>query len=210
MPQLNLAVNLSGWRLFIRRRNDKAFEPVAKKIFERDQYTCQFCGFQAQEFQEVINLDGNYANNVASNMATSCCFCMQCLFLQAVGVDEMGGGQLIYLPELSQADLNSFCHVLFVAMGNTTGFQDGAQAIYRDLRFRSQTVESKLGTGSSNPSTLGQMILEYQAQHPNESVDKLIKDLRLLPSFTKFKTQLEAWAQAALKELEESNTQSGS
>ena len=71
-------------------------------------------------------------------MITACCFCTQCLFLQAVGLDEMGGGQLIYLPEISQADLNSFCHVLFCAMENNTGYQDSAQSIYRSLKFRSQ------------------------------------------------------------------------
>lgn len=202
MPELKLAVNLTGWRLFIRRRSDKAFEPIAKRLFERDHYTCQFCGFQAQEFQEIVNLDGNYLNNKNENLVTACCFCMQALFLQAIGMDEMGGGQIIYLPELSQADLNSFCHVLFVAMGNTTGFQEGAQSIYRSLRFRSQIVENKLGTGSSNPALLGQLILEHKESHPEQRFDQVLNDLRILPSYTKFKVQLDAWAQAALKELE--------
>jgi len=202
MPELKLAANLTGWRLFIRRRSDKAFEPLAKRIYLRDQYTCQYCGFQAQEFQEIVNIDGNYLNNKIDNMITACCFCVQCSFLQAVGLDEMGGGQIIYLPELNQTDLNSFCHVLFVAMGNTTGFQDGAQAVYRSMRFRSQIVENKFGASTSNPAIFGQMILEYQEAHPGESLDQLLRDLRLLPSYTKFKVQLDVWAQAALKELE--------
>ncbi|HVY53336.1 MAG TPA: type IVB secretion system protein IcmJDotN, partial [Gammaproteobacteria bacterium] len=187
MPELKLAVNLTGWRLFIKRRSDRAFEPIAKRLLERDHYTCQYCGFQAQEYQEIVNLDGNYLNNKNSNLVTACCFCSQCFFLQSVGVDEMGGGQVIYLPEMSQADLNSFCHVLFVAMGNTTGFQDGAQTVYRSLRFRSQVVENKLGAGSSNPATLGQLILEYQESHPQERPQSILQDLRLLPSFSKFK-----------------------
>lgn len=206
MHELQLAVNLAGWRVFVRRKQDKAFLPVAKKVFERDVYTCQYCGFQAREFQEVINLDGNYANNKLSNMATACCFCTQCLFLQSVGVDEMGGGQLIYLPELSQADLNSFCHVLFCAMGNNTGYQDSAQSIYRSFKFRSQTVENKFGSGTSNPSVMGQMIIEYQARHGQKRSD-ILKELRLLPSHTKFKIQLDAWAKAALEELGSSETQ---
>jgi intracellular multiplication protein IcmJ len=203
MPELQLAVNLTGWRLFIRRRSDKVFSPIAKRLHERDRYTCQYCGFQAQEYQEIVNIDGNYLNNKSENLITACCFCTQCLFLQAVGIDEMSGGQIIYLPEMSQADLNSFCHVLFVAMGNTTGFQDGAQNIYRSLRFRSQIVENKLGVGASNPNVLGQLMLEYKETHPQQSFENLTRDLRLLPSYTKFKVQLDAWAQAALKELEE-------
>lgn len=200
MHELKLAVNLAGWRIYVRRREDKAFLPVAKRVLERDAYTCQYCAFQAKEYQEVVNLDGNYQNNKLSNMATACCFCAQCLFLQAVGMDEMGGGQLIYLPEINQADLNSFCHVLFCAMGNNTGYQDSAQSIYRSFKFRSQIIENKIGAGSSNPDVMGLMLIDYQDRHPEKSVD-ILNDVRLLPSHAKFKVQLDAWAAAALEEL---------
>jgi intracellular multiplication protein IcmJ len=202
MHNLSLAVNLAGWRIFVRRKLDKAFLPVQKRIFERDAYTCQFCGFQAKEYQEIVNLDGNYANNKLGNMLTACCFCSQCLFLESVGVDEMGGGQLIYMPEMSQADLNSFCHVLFCAMENNTAYQDSAQSIYRSLKFRSQIIENKFGTGTSNPNVMGQIIIESQAEMPSEKKGDVLKDVRLLPSQAKFRAQLEAWAAAALKELE--------
>ena len=202
MHELQLAVNLTGWRIFVRRKQDKSFLPVAKRVYDRDAYTCQYCAFQALEYQEVINLDGNYQNNRLSNMATACCFCTQCLFLQAVGLDEMSGGQLIYLPEISQADLNSFCHVLFCAMGNNTAYQDSAQSIYRSFKFRSQIIENRLGAGTSNPSVFGQVMIEYQVQKPEQKID-ILKDMRLLPSHAKFKVQLDAWAAAALKELGE-------
>ena len=200
MHELRLAVNLNGWRIFIRRRDDKAFLPVAEQVFQRDSYTCQYCAFQARQFQEVVNIDGNYTNNKMSNMITACCFCSQCLFLESVGLDDMGGGQLVYLPEMSQAELSSFCHVLFCAMGNGTGYQDSAQAIYRSFKFRSQQVENKFGSGASNPAVFGQLILEHGQAEINVDV---LKDMRLLPSYTKFKVQLDAWAAAALEELAE-------
>ena len=200
MHDLQLAVNLNGWRINVRRRGDKAFLPVAEKIFLRDQYTCQYCGFQAREYQEVVNLDGNYMNNKYSNMITACCFCSQCLFIESLGLEEMAGGQLIYLTEMTQAELNSFCHVLFCAMGNGTGYQESAQSIYRSFKFRSQVVENKFGPGTSNPSMLGQLILEYQQKNPDAHLD-ILKDLRLLPSYTKFRVQLNAWAAAAMEEL---------
>ena len=202
MHALQLAVNLSGWRIFAKRKEDKAFLPVARRVFERDAYTCQYCGFQAKEYQEIVNIDGNYFNNKLTNMMTTCCFCTQCLFLQAIGLDEAGGGQLIYLPEMSQADLNSFCHVLFCAMGNNTGYQDSAQSIYRSFKFRSQLIENKFGAGTSQPNLFGQMIIEYQEKFPEKKID-LLQGICLLPSHTKFKVQLEAWAAAALEELSE-------
>ena len=202
MHELQLAVNLSGWRIFVKRKEDKAFLPVAKRIFERDVYTCQYCGFQAKEYQEVVNADGNYLNNKLTNLITACCFCTQCLFLQAVGLDETGGGQLIYLPEMSQADLNSFCHVLFCAMGNNTGYQDSAQSIYRSLKFRSQIIENRFGSGTSNPGLFGQILLEYES-YAQEKQQEMLNVMRLLPSQVKFKVQLDAWAAAALEELEQ-------
>ena len=202
MHELQLAVNLSGWRIFVKRKEDKAFLPVAKRIFERDVYTCQYCGFQAKEYQEVVNADGNYLNNKLTNLITACCFCTQCLFLQAVGLDETGGGQLIYLPEMSQADLNSFCHVLFCAMGNNTGYQDSAQSIYRSLKFRSQIIEIRFGSGTSNPGLFGQILLEYES-YAQEKQQEMLNVMRLLPSQVKFKVQLDAWAAAALEELEQ-------
>lgn len=198
---LQLAVNLIGWRHFARRKEDKNFLPVAKRVHERDRYICQYCGFQAKEYQDVVNINGNYLNNNISNLITACCFCSQCLFLQSVGFDEMSGGQIIYMPEMSQADLNSFCHVLFCAMGNSTGYQESAQGIYRSFKFRSQVVENKFGTGTSNPSVFGQMVVEYQDQFPDKA-SQILTDLRLLPSNVKFRVQLEAWAASALQELE--------
>lgn len=200
MYELNLQAKTGNWRIFAGRKDDEAFRPLEKRVFERDNHTCQFCGFQAHEYQDVVNLDGNYRNNKLENLATACCFCSQCLFLEAVGLDEMGGGQLIYLPEISQADLNSFCHVLFCALGNGTAYEDTAQSLYRTFKFRSQIIEEKFGEGSSNPAMLGQMLIEHSADNADANYD-FLKDVRLLPSHTKFKVQLDAWAAAAMAEL---------
>lgn len=203
MHDLQVAVNLSGWRIYVRRRDDQAFQKVIKRVFQRDSYSCWYCGFQAMQYQQVVNADGNYANNQFNNLVTACCFCAQCLFLESVGMDEYGGGQLIFLPELGQADLNSFCHVLFCAMGNGTGYQDTAKAVYRDLKFRAQPIEDRYGNGTSQPAVLGQLLLE-QAARSKEPVKKdLLKDMRLLPSYESFKVPLQAWAEAALEELAE-------
>lgn len=206
MHDLKLGVNLAGWRLFVKRKEDKAFQPIAAKVLERDWFTCQYCGFQAKAYQEIVNLDGNYQHNKISNMITACCFCTQCLFLQAAGLDDKSGGQLVYLPEMSQADLNSFCHVLFCALGSSTGYQDTAQMIYRSFKFRSQVVEKRLGTGMSNPALFGQAMIEYQS-NSQQDVSHLLNELRLLPSNVKFSVQLDAWAQAAIEELEEQATE---
>lgn len=189
------------WRFFSVRKNDSKFLEFSKRIFTRDQNTCQFCGFQATKYQEIINLDMNYRNNKASNLVTACCFCAQCFFLEAVGRDDYGGGILIYMPEISQSELNGLCHVLFCAMYNSTSYRNDAQNIYRDLKMRAKIVDQKLGEGMSDPSLFGRMLLEAGEKERNQVESSILVNIRLLPSYTKFSKQVEDWAKAALEEL---------
>jgi intracellular multiplication protein IcmJ len=199
-PQIKLTASAGAWRLYSARKIDPKFKEFEQKIFQRDNYTCQFCGFQARIFQEVINVDGNYSNNKSSNLITSCCFCAQCFFIESVGVGGYGGGTLIYLPEIKQEELNSLCHVLFCAITNDTGYKTTAQNIYRAFKARSKIVEEKFGEGSSDPSMFGQLIIDSLSDNV-ETMNKLFKNICLLPSRAKFRIQIEQWAASALQEI---------
>lgn len=202
---LTLSAIPGAWRLFAARKADPAFLDFCQQVWKRDNYVCQFCGFQARIYQEVVNLDGNYNQTKLSNTATSCCFCTQCFFLEAVGQSNYGGGTLIYLPEIDQASLNGLCHVLFCAIANATAYRADAQEIYRTLKARSQIVEEELGEGMSNPGLIGQLLIDASAEDYATVQNKILVHLRLLPSRTKFSEQIEAWAAAALEELSSSD-----
>ena len=201
LQPLKLGVIPDAWRLFSQRKNDQRFQDFSQRIFERDQFTCQFCGFQAMEHQDVVNLDRNYYNNKLSNLLTACCFCAQCFFLEAVGKDDNSGGTLIYLPEVTQNELNGFCHVLFCAMANATNHRVDAQNIYRSFKLRSHAVEKELGEGMSNPALLGQMLTDTPGKERTKIIDRILPSVRLLPSQSKFSKQIDDWAQGAVKEL---------
>lgn len=198
--QLKLIATPGSWRLYSARKVDERFKSYEQKVFQRDRYTCQFCGFQARLFQEVVNLDHDYSNNRLSNLVTACCFCAQCFFIESVGVGGYGGGTLVYLPELSQAEVNSLCHVLFCAITNDTGYKTSAQNIYRGFKFRSQVIEDKFGEGTSDPAIFGQLMIDTGATK-EETRAQLFKNIRLLPSRAKFRKQIEKWAASALEEI---------
>lgn len=198
--ELKLIASPGSWRLYSARKIDERFKSYEQKIFQRDRYTCQFCGFQARLYQDIVNLDGVYTNNRLSNLVTACCFCAQCFFVESVGVGGYGGGTLIYLPELTQAELNSLCHVLFCAITNDTGYKSSAQNIYRSFKFRSQIVEEKFGEGTSDPAIFGQLMID-SGVNSEEIREKLFKNIRLLPSRAKFRKQIEKWAASALEEI---------
>lgn len=197
---LKLMATPGSWRLYSARKVDERFKEFEKKVFLRDRYTCQFCGFQARLFQEIVNLDGNYTNNKFSNLVTACCFCSQCFFIESVGVGGYGGGTLIYLPELTQAELNSLCHVLFCAITNDTGYKSSAQNIYRSFKFRSQLVEEKFGEGTSDPAIFGQLMIDSGVK-TEEVRSQILQNILLLPSRAKFRKQIEKWAASALEEI---------
>ncbi len=200
-PILTLKSQPQAWRVFAARKADPAFQAFADKVFERDNYTCQYCGFQAREYQQVVNRDGNYRNSKVSNMMTACCFCAQCLFIESIDFNDFGGGRIIYFPEMTQAELNALCQVVFCAIANATSYRTNAQTIYRDLKQRSAVVEQVLGEGMSSPARLGQMMIDAPLDDRGRVHEILLKDLRLLPSKTKFETQIQTWAVAALDEL---------
>ena len=199
---ITLNVSLYNYSMFASRKSDPAFRKLAKQVFERDQYTCQYCGFQAREYQEIVNFDQDYNNSKLSNLRTACCFCTQCFFLESVGEGGYGGGTLISLPEMTQTELNSLSHVLFCAMINETNYKESAQAIYRTLRMRSQVIENQLGDGTSNPAAFGQLYLDYQSSNAGDAA-KILTNFRLLPSRSRFTRHIQRWAQSAVSEMED-------
>ncbi|WP_133127912.1 type IVB secretion system protein IcmJDotN [Legionella nagasakiensis] len=200
--ELKLIASPGSWRLYSARKADPRFKSFEQKVFRRDRYTCQFCGFQARLYQDVINLDGNYNNNRLANLVTACCFCSQCFFIESVGVGGYGGGTLVYLPELTQPEVNSLCHVLFCAITNDTGYKNSAQTIYRSFKFRSQVIEEKYGEGTSDPAIFGHLLID--SGHIADDVSaKIFNNIRLLPSRAKFRKQIEHWAASALEEITE-------
>lgn len=204
MAELPLSIRAqpAAWRVFTSRKADPRFNKFCEKVWDRDDYTCQFCGFQASQFQQVVNKDNNYRNSKISNLVTACCFCAQCLFVESISYNEYGGGTIIHMPQMSQAEINGLCHVLFCAIANATSYRADAQALYRSLKFRAQMVDQVLGEGMSNPSRLGQVLIDAPIKDKAQVNQQVISELRLLPSRTKFSKQINAWAEAALEEME--------
>jgi len=194
---LQLRASPDSWRLFSARKSDINFQAFEKKVLERDYYMCQYCGFQAHKHQEIVNQDGNFRNNKFSNLVTACLFCSQCFFLESIGVGGFGGGIIVYMPELSQPQLNSICHVLFCAITNNSAYKGIAQNIYLNLKMRSSVVDAKFGEGTSEPANFGYLLIEA-AHLGAENLNKLTSGLRLLPSRARFRAQIESWSSNAI------------
>ena len=197
---LPLRASADAWRLYSARKADSNFKSFQNRVWERDDYRCRFCGFQAQLHQEVVNIDGNFRNNKMDNLATCCVFCAQCFFLESIGVGGFGGGILVYCPEISQNYISSICHVLFCAISNNSAYKSIAQNIYLNLKLRSSVFEAKFGEGSSEPSVFGHLLIDSK-QFGEEKLDQVLHGVRLLPSRAKFRAQIESWASSAINNI---------
>lgn len=197
METLHLSAKESTWRLFTLRKADQAFLSFQKKVFARDDYTCQYCGFRAEILLDVVNRDSNYHNNKLDNLVTACPFCAQCFFLEAIGKSDFGGGTLIYLPEMTQGELNALCHVLFASIVSGNSQSSQAKNIYRNLRLRAQLIEKNLGEGMSNPSLYGQLLIDARHAGKDTIYEDLKPKLRLLPQLNRYSPEVTQWLASA-------------
>lgn len=196
MSELNLTFSKGTYEAFSRREIAPGFQEFKQKVFLRDHSKCTYCGFTASHHMWVVNRDQNYSNNVMSNLQTVCPLCMQCFFIE--NVNSMGGGgTLIYLPEVSQSDLNGLCHSLFCAIANATVHEKTAQDLYNTLKLRNAPVESAYGEGRSDPKIFGEMVLNTPIDNIEIISEKVLRDLRLLPNLNRFKKQIQDWSSDA-------------
>jgi intracellular multiplication protein IcmJ len=78
MKELFLSfANPVTWRTAkdVEKLDQKEWRELRQKILQRDNYTCRYCGFQAEKFQIVHHIDGNPANNDEDNLETICQMC---------------------------------------------------------------------------------------------------------------------------------------
>ena len=187
--------------LYQKRQRLAQFTEFAEKVKKRDFNTCKFCGFTAEANMTVVNLDHNYRNNVASNLVTSCPLCAQCHFIEYIGCGDNNGGILIYMPELSQAELNGLCHALFCAIANATMHEHTAQNLYNSLRLRAQAVEQVYGEGRSDHAVFGKMVINTPSSDSDALQKHVLKDLRILANISSFSEQIKSWSMQAASSM---------
>ncbi len=197
MPHpLILRANTEGWRAFMARRHQAAFKENAPKIWQRDHYRCQFCGYQSKRFQEVVNIDGNYRNNVASNLATACVLCAHCLFLGVPGLNH----KIIYFPQMSQVQISQMMRVLFCAIESESTFAETAKALYRNMLKFSEPIEEIFGKGASEFEVFGHSLLDTSNIDEQKYMD-VIKYIRVLPNSKSFSEQIQYWSKTIIPQL---------
>lgn len=89
-------------------------QKIIDYIHKRDKNTCLFCGWREKHTNllNVTSLNNSYKNNSnPSQLVTSCHLCN--LSLRLVYAFQSNSGSLIYMPELTQAQVNELARAAF-------------------------------------------------------------------------------------------------
>lgn len=150
---------------------------LRQKVLERDGHTCRFCGFHAQKYQDIHFLNGNAKDVRAENLAAACIFCHQCFLLDKVS--EMRSGVLIWLPEISQADLHHIARAIYVARISQGPMAEAARKALDSLMARREDAKARLST--DDPFILSTVMQDFlTAKHYAMRAEKL-DGVRLFP-----------------------------
>jgi intracellular multiplication protein IcmJ len=156
---------------------DKISPELKKKVFERDDYTCKCCGFQSKKYQNIHYLNSVIGDNQIKNMVTTCIFCHQCFYID--DIHTMRSGVLIWLPEISQADLHNIARALYVARISQGPIADSARHSLDILMSRREEMRNRLGT--DDPYVLSVVLKDYITSQAYEVRNKKLEGVRLFP-----------------------------
>lgn len=207
---------------------DEQFAQAREKALYRDKMTCQGCGMPTKSTQtlksgmfEVHHLDDDHKNNHPNNLITLCPLCHSVFHIGFAGAK--GRVKIIWLPEISQNDLNLMCHILFILQHQRTqelqpapGQKDekkfteaerkmivsmGALAkdAWHQLEAFTEDAERILGDGMSNASRFGEMLAWFGNRHPEDYAKRaqLFHGARALPVYSAWQSQVAHWARAS-------------
>ena len=176
---------------------DAGFKSVRKEVLERDNYTCQYCGFKSPKFQEVHHLNDDHKDNRKENLITACCLCHQAHHIGLAGLNN--SGVLIYTDdeELTQAQLNALTRNLWIgSMGKDKKVKSSAEQVLS--RLHKMSVDARRVIGTSDPMVLGDYLLNL-SEEDYEKRGESLKGVLLLPLADYFDKQIKHWFMSVYK-----------
>jgi len=192
-------------------------ELLGQPRFARRCYFCNYAFGSSGVNCEVFHLDGNHANDTIDNLVPACTLCHQVAHLDLV-VRVYGGdtpGTMIFLPELSQPQLNclvaAIAHasaqqrtisedgVTPVELGPVGGKPLSPYTVYTRLQARAAQVEGtetgglRVREGLSNPRVMARVLASMKdADYARRAA--LLAGVRYLPPLEPVIEAAAVWA----------------
>lgn len=157
--------------------NGKISPELKNKILERDDYTCQCCGFRSEKYQEIHFIDHNQKNTDEDNLATTCIFCEQAFNLEKV--HAMRSGVLLWLPEVEQHRLSHIARAIYVARISQGPVSEAARKTLDIIMARREEAKKRIST--DDPYILATVMRDYLGPKHYYTRQKKLDGIRLFP-----------------------------
>ena len=178
------------------------------KVWARDKHKCYFCGFESKRHQEIHHLNDDHSDNSLDNLVTICPLCHQSFHLDTASTTN--GGKIIWLPELSQQELNYLSRAIFIAMEEAEsieknnkeeiGFIKIARMLENSLSERSLVVDQQIQNGSSDPAVFANALINM-SESQYEKRFGFLKPFKLLNLRSRFPIQTTYWKNTVFKDI---------
>lgn len=194
MRDIQLSVKRSKFRCDDPKSDEanNEFKNIRKSILERDDHTCQFCGFRSLKWQEVHHVDDNHSNNNPENLVTTCSLCHSCHHVGLSGL--MMKGIMIYIdPSLgvTQAEINQLIRTMWI--GEKSSNKELSMAcISIGSRLYKQSVAARSILGITDAHALGEFLLALDDDRYKKRGKKL-EGVYFYPFKDAYKKQLGHW-----------------
>lgn len=174
---ITLGIVRSSGNAQIAERTAQQLPEIRQKILARDDHTCRFCGFQSQKYQEVQALNGNPDDLRLENLASACIYCHQCFDLEKTS--QMNSGVLVWMPEVTQAELNHIARAIYVARISQGTQADAARSALETVMARREDAKARLAT--DDPYFLGSVMRDFLGPKHYATRNEKLDGVRLFP-----------------------------
>lgn len=191
---LVLSVHRSGWHKGAfhggETDRDRRVREAFDQVMRREDYTCQGCGWRSERFQQVHPKDHDHRHMSVSNLVCLCPLCHQVFHINMAS--SAGSGDLIWLPEISQASLNLISIAMFVAL------RDPRHSAYQLAKLLDVSLRARVQVFRSHfPKADAGLLAECLLNMSPEAYDnraQTLKHIRLLPRPELFRAAIDHWA----------------
>ena len=212
--KLILSANRKSWKMSsthgtrFDREYEKKHKEVWKSVWERDSYKCYYCNFQSMDYQEIHHLNEDHSDNSKDNLVTICPLCHQSFHLDTASTTS--GGKIIWLPEMSQQELNYLSRAIFISIEEAEkaeenskevpGFVKIARMLEGVLSDRALVVEQHFQNGASDPANFATALLNMpEAKYQKREM--FLEPFKILNLRSRFPIQTKYWKEKTFREI---------